>query len=172
MRTVLALCTCATALLAACDSPATQHAKRQAVARAAVSAESTKASVAARAPNTGRWDDAHLVDRLVRSGLAPQSLPEYKPERYWAAPVVVRYQVGQATLFAFIYPDSLARQKATATLDTTTLAPKGNASPFGIPRMLIVQNNLAAVLVGGSDRQQERVSLAIGAGLPVATPDR
>jgi hypothetical protein len=32
--------------------------------------------------------------------------------------------------------------------------------------MFVTQNNLIAVLVGGSDRQRERVRLAIEAGLP------
>ncbi len=164
MRTVLA----AVIVLAACDSAETQKAKRETKARVAVSAESAKASVARSMPATGRWDDAHLVDRLVRSGLAPQAEPAVKAPAYWSAPVAVAYTVGQATVFAYIYPDSSARHRATAGLDTISLAPKGTASPYGMPRVLIEQNNLAAVLVGGSDRQVERVQLAIGAGLPVA----
>ena len=44
------------------------------------------------------------------------------------------------------------------------------ASVQGQPPVLhqwMVQNNLAAVLIGGSERQQERVVLALSAGLPV-----
>lgn len=166
MRVALA----AVIVLAACDSPEQQKAKAQAKARTAVSAESAKASAARTAPATGRWDDAHLVDRLVRAGLAPQAVKDAAPPPYWAAPVAVAYTVGQATLYAYIYPDSTSRKRATAALDTVSLAPKGTASPYAVPRVLIEQNNLAAVLVGGSDRQQERVQLAITAGLPVAAP--
>lgn len=166
MRTALA----AVIVLAACDSPETQKAKQQAKARVAVSAESAKASLAHGTPSSGRWDDAHLVDRLVRAGLAPQAVTGAVIPAYWAAPAAVSYQVGQATLFAYIYPDSVARRRATAALDTVSLAPKGTASPYAMPRLLIEQNNLAAVLVGGSDRQQERVQLAITAGLPVSPP--
>jgi len=157
-------------VLAACDSPATQRVKQQVVARAAVSAESAKASVARAAPATGRWDDAQLVDRLVRAGLAPQAVKDAKVPDYWRAPVAVAYQLGAATLYAYIYADSAARRRATASLDTIALAPKGSASPYLMPRVLIEHNNLAAVLVGGNDRQQERVQLALTAGLAVAVP--
>jgi hypothetical protein len=78
------------------------------------------------------------------------------------------YRVGNATLHAFIYADSAARLRVTAALDSLTAAPRGTTSPYGLPRILIVNNNLAAVLVGGSERQQERVSLALTAGLPAA----
>lgn len=166
MRTALL----AVIVLAACSSPETQKARQQASAQVAVSAESAKASLARVTPSSGRWDDAHLVDRLVRAGLAPQADTGASVPAYWGAPVAVAYQVGAATLFAYIFPDSAARRRATAALDPVSLAPKGAASPYAIPRLLIQQNNLAAVLVGGSDRQQERVQLALTAGLPVTRP--
>jgi hypothetical protein len=67
----------------------------------------------------------------------------------------------------YIYPDSVARLAVTAGLDTTALGPKPVQGEPPVLRQLIVQNNLAAVLIGGSERQQERVLLALSAGLPV-----
>jgi hypothetical protein len=151
--------------VAACGpSAADRKAEAQVAARTAVSAESTRAAVAAAAPSTGKWDEAHLVERLVRSGLAPQAVEHPRREASWGAPVLA-WHVANATLYAYIYPDSTARRRALSALDTLTLAPAGAASPWPDPHILIVQNNLAAVLVGGSDRQQERVSLALTAGL-------
>lgn len=137
------------------------------VERKAVSAESASAAATAALPATDRWDQPHLVDRLVRAGLAPQAIPEEKGEKYWGVPVLA-YRVGAATLHAYIYADSAARLKVTSGLDSLSAAPKGAASPYALPRTLVLQNNLAAVLVGGSETQQERVALAIGAGVPLA----
>jgi hypothetical protein len=150
---------------AGCGKPADTKERQELVARTAVAAESAKAAAAAALPATSVWDEPHLVERLVQAGLAPQSLPAEKAEAYWRAPVHA-YRVGTATLHAFIYPDSSTRRRVTEGLDSLSAAPKGTASPYPLPRLLILQNNLAAVLVGGTERQQERVSLAIAAGLP------
>ncbi len=154
--------------LLACTSPEARKAREAKAARSAVAAESARAVVAASTPAAGKWDEAHLVERLVRAGLAPQALANEQSQRYWGVPLKA-YRVGRATLYAYIYPDSSARRRLTAGLDSLTAAPRGEASPYESPRILIVQNNLAAVLVGGSDRQQDRVSLAIGAGVPLST---
>jgi hypothetical protein len=152
----------------ACTSPEARKAREAQAARRAVAAESARAAVAASTPAAGKWDEAHLVERLVRAGLAPQALPDERPQAYWGVPLNA-YRVGRATLYAYIYPDSSARRRLTAGLDSLTAAPRGEASPYESPHILIVQNNLAAVFVGGSDRQQDRVSLAIGAGVPLST---
>ena len=125
------------------------------------------ARAAATTPSTGKWDEAHLAERLVNSGLAPQALTGLKSANYWGVPLH-GWRLGYDTLYAYIYPDSLARRRVTDGLDTLTLAPRGSKGPFGVIKVLVAQNNLAAVLVGGTERQQERVTLAIRAGLPVS----
>jgi hypothetical protein len=156
------------AALAACTSSEEKQARADAVARTAIAAESSKAAAAASLPSTGKWDEPHLVERLVRAGLAPQEMKDQKGELYWRVPVHV-YQVGYSVLHVYIYSDSLARRAVTATLDTVTAAPQGKVGSYPLRHILILQNNLAAVLVGGSDAQQERVRLAIEAGLPAAS---
>jgi hypothetical protein len=153
--------------LVACVSPAEKREREAAVARSAVAVESAKAAAVATQPVTDQWDEPHLVERLVRSGLAPQALSGEKTEPYWGVPVHA-YRVGGATLRAYIFTDSAARHRITDALDSLTMAPPGKPSPYPLPRMLIVQNNLAAVVLGGNERQQERVSLALAAGLPVS----
>jgi len=154
-----------TAVLAACTSPAERQAKVERAARTAIAAESSSAAAAASLPSTGKWDEPHLVERLVRAGLAPQALPGEKGEDYWKAPVLA-YRLGPSTLYVYIYSDSLARRAITAALDTVTAAPPGRVGAYPLRHILVVQNNLAAVMVGGSDTQQERVRLALEAGLP------
>jgi hypothetical protein len=162
MRALILL---AAVLAAACSSAADTQAKAEHAATAAIAAESTTAAVAASIPSTGKWDEPHLVERLVRAGLAPQALHDQKGEDYWKAPLLA-YQVGPSVLNVYIYADSLARRQVTSTLDTVMAAPPGRAMVYPMRHILIVQNNLAAVMVGGTDTQQERVRLAIEAGLP------
>ena len=166
MRNCAALAVIALAA-AACGSPEARREREATIARTAVAAESAKASVAASLPPTSVWDEPHLVQRLVRAGLAPQAVADSKAEPYWRVPVHA-FRVGSATLHAYLFRDSTARRSVTDGLDTLTIAPRGAASPYPIPRLLILQNNLAAVLVGGSERQQERVQLAIAAGLSIS----
>jgi hypothetical protein len=150
---------------AACTSPEQEKAKRAAAEQHAV--EATAATAARVAPTvTGLWDEPHLVNRLVRAGLAPQAIAGEAPEAYWNTPLLA-YHVGTATLYAYIYSDSLSRRRITDGLDSLTLAPRGKPGAYAVPHALIVQNNLAVVLVGANDRKLEQVSLAIGAGLPI-----
>jgi hypothetical protein len=157
------------AVLAACTSTAEKQARADQAARVAIAAESSTAARAASIPSTGKWDEPHLVERLVRAGLAPRAKRDEKGEAYWKVPVLA-YQVGPALLYAYVYRDSLARRAVVATLDTVTAAPRGAVGPYPLRHVLITQNNLAAVLVGGSDTEQERVTLALEAGLPPASP--
>jgi hypothetical protein len=151
--------------LVACESAADKQAKAEAKARTEISAESSKAAVAASLPLTGKWDEPHLVERLVRAGLAPRALRDAKPQDYWKVPLLA-YQVGPSELHVYLYSDSSARKAVTSTLDTLMAAPPGRAGAYALNHIMIVQNNLAAVMVGGTETQQERVRLAIEAGLP------
>ncbi|MBW7933742.1 MAG: hypothetical protein H3C62_09060 [Gemmatimonadaceae bacterium] len=135
-------------------------------AQAEVAATAQQVRTAPHAVPTGRWSQAQLTERLVNAGLAPRaddSIPSHPVLP--VSPVALR--VGKAHLVAWIFADSVARRTVSATIDTLTAIPKGQPNPFAEPPMFVMQNNLIAVLVGGSDRQRERVRLAIEAGLPV-----
>ena len=151
---------------AACESAADKQARETKSAQQAVAVESAKAHQAAALPLTDKWDEAHLVERMVRAGLAPQAVKNEKGEKYFRVPVRV-FRVGPNMLYVYLYPDSTARIAVTSTLDTLTAAPRGQSSPYEQRHILIKQNNLAAVMVGGTDVAQERVALALEAGLPV-----
>ncbi len=155
-------------LLAACSDPAAEKARAEAKARSAIDATSAQASTVAAAPVlAGLWDEPHVVERLVRAGLAPQALPQEKGERQFKTPGHV-YQLGKLRLTVYIYQDSVARRAITASIDTASIGPKPVQGQEPVLHQLVIQNNLAAILIGGSERQQERVSLALSAGLPVS----
>jgi hypothetical protein len=156
-----------TVVAVACTSPAEKQATVERAARTAIAAESSTAAAAASIPSKGKWDEPHLVERLVRAGLAPRALRDQTGQPFWKAPMLA-FQLGPSILYVYLYPDSLARRTVTSGLDTGTAAPPGRTDVYPPRHILIVQNNLAAVMVGGSDTQQERVRLALEAGLPAA----
>ena len=145
------------------------RAVRAARERRGVESVAQEVRTAPRAQGTGKWDQPTLRQRLINAGLAPRpddSLPSY-PD-YRVKPVA--YRLGRAHLLAWIFADSAARARVSATIDTLTAIPKGQASPWAEPPVFVTQNNLIAVIVGGSDRQRERIRLAIEAGLGPAKP--
>jgi hypothetical protein len=77
------------------------------------------------------------------------------------------FLAGGGELHAWIYADSTSRRAVTEALDPTTATPRGASIPYELPITLVVQNNLAAVISGGLERNHERITLALQAGLPV-----
>ena len=157
------LCLCACLCLIGCADvdPRRAQAARD---RSRVDSVAQAVRAAPRAAATGRWDLPRLTERLVNAGLAPHpddSLPSH-PD-YKTAPV--GFRLGSAHLLVWMYRDSLARRAVSASIDTLTAIPRGQPSPFAEPPMFVLQNNLIAVVVGGTERQRERIRLAIEAGL-------
>lgn len=150
--------------LAACEDPAVRKERAATAARARVTAESLRASATGGSPSTGRWDDAQLLKRLVDAGLAPQKRDSVKAQPWMGVPVLA-YQLGNATIDAYVYRDSTARKDAIAKLDPMTFAPRGQPTPWGTPREVVQNANLVAIVIGGTDRQRDRITTALAAGL-------
>ena len=153
-------------LLAACGGEAREAERAVATQTAIAKAEST-ATQAAALPATGLWTEAHLMDRLVRTGVLPRALEVPLPETPWMGKPPIALTAGGGEVFVWIYDDSIARKAVTDALDADFAAPRGQTSPFPIPLVFVVNNNLAAVITGGSGQNQERIMLALQAGLPV-----
>lgn len=149
--------------VAACENKAEREARAQAVSRTAISAESAKVAATV-VVATGSWDDAQLVKRLVDAGLAPQRRDTVHA-RAWLGVPVHAFTLGSATLDAYIYRDSLARRDALMKVDPLTWGPRGQPTPWGTPHDAVVNNNLFAMVVGGSDRQRDRIATALAAGV-------
>ncbi len=138
------------------------------VAIARVRAESATASAVAAIPAAGLWDVDRVSERLVRSGVAPRRVEPVppKPTFFATATASAAFSVGRGgELRVFVFADSTARIRATAALDPATASPRGATTAWPAPPLLIVSQNLAAVLLGGSATLQERVQLALEAGV-------
>jgi hypothetical protein len=153
-------------VLAACGP--SEAAKKKADI-AAVAAESTKAvTVASRAPS-GLWDVDGASERLVRAGVAPRRIdPAPKVPPFLAgATASGAFHVGRdAEVRIYIFADSAARRRATDAMNPATGSPRGSAGAWEQPSILVVAQNLAAIVIGGPDVLKERVQLALEAGLP------
>ncbi len=156
-------------LLAACGGDARREAAARTERAAIAQAESSVQAVAA-LPATGLWTETHVLERLVRAGVAPRPLEGAGAGPDWMKTRPVVFAAGGGEVWAWIYSDSMARRAATDPLDAGTATPAGKVPPFAAPMIFLTQNNLAAVITGGSGTNQERVALALQAGLPVADP--
>lgn len=151
--------------LVACEDPAVRKAREAEAARARITAESTVAAGAVTTtPSAGMWTAALVTKRLVDAGLAPQRRDSARGQPFMGVPVYALL-LGVATVDAYVYHDSLARAAAVRKLDPQTFAPPGQTSPWGAPREVVQNGNLVAIVIGGTDRQRDRIATALAAGI-------
>lgn len=117
-------------------------------------------------PRTGLWSEAHVMDRLLRAGVAPRANTERAPKAEWMGIEPIAILAGGGEVYVWIYRDSTARKAVTDLLDSLRAAPPGRTSPFAPPMTFVTNNNLAAVITGGTITNQDRIMLALQAGLP------
>jgi hypothetical protein len=149
----------------ACEDPQAKKAREAEARRAAIAAESERASgAAAVTTSAGAWTAALVTKRLVDAGLAPLRRDSARAEKWFGVPVH-GLTLGVATVDAYIFADSASRIAATAKLDPVTLAPAGEPTPYGPLRGTVSNGNLFVVVVGGTDRQRERILTALAGGI-------
>jgi hypothetical protein len=108
------------------------------------------------------WQQCGVRERLDRAGLAPV-VGDSVRQPFLHVPGR-RYRVGDAELQVFVYETVEMRRRDTAPLDSVRVAPPGTQPAWERTPTLITSGNLAAILVGGNERQVERVTLALTAG--------
>lgn len=151
--------------LLGCEDPEVKKAREAERKRVAISAESARAAGAATAtPAAGAWTPELVTKRLVDAGLAPLRNDSARAPAWLGVPVY-SLTLGVSTVDAYIFADSAARIAATAKLDPVTLAPAGQPTPYGPLRAAVSSGNLFAVVVGGTDRQRDRIVTALAAGI-------
>lgn len=155
------------AALVACGDREAERAAAQQAVRQEMAAAETTARQAAALPSDGLWTEAHLMDRLVRAGVAPRANAAAAPDAPWMRGEALRLLAGGSAVYAWIFPDSTARRSVTDSLDAQTATPSGRTPPFELPMLMVTNNNLVVVITGGRLVNHERIALAVQAGLPV-----
>ncbi|MBP6774388.1 MAG: hypothetical protein KA154_15430 [Gemmatimonadaceae bacterium] len=156
------------AAIVACGSDTSKAADTVAVAPPAVRAP---APGDPDCPRTGQWAPCALVDRIVHAGLSFKATGDSMHVAFLPVPGV-RYRVAVTdTMLAFFFKDSVSVDKALASLDTTRIAPKTDTTnPWPAMPSVIRSGNLLALYFADSERQIERLRLAITAGAPAPVP--
>lgn len=148
------------AVLAACsDKPAPNRDS----AVAAVASQSATAS-AGPCPATGHWVPCQVKKRLQMTGLAPRD--SVISDTVQLGPVPDVYVAGGSAIAVYLFPDSVSRRRAAATLDTTKFIAPDAALTMRHEATAIQNDNLLAILYSLRDQQRERVSDALMAGAP------
>jgi len=151
--------------LTACGGDSVEQ--QRAAERTAIAAGQATAAQAAALPATGLWTEAHLMDRLSRAGVLPRAREGSPPAAPWMNLAPIALTAGGGEVYVWIYADSTARRAVTDLLNPETGVPAGKTSPFAPPLMFVTNNNLAAIISGGTEQNIERIMLALQAGLPV-----
>jgi hypothetical protein len=135
--------------------------------RAAIRAESVTASAVAARPPSALWDVDRVAERLVRAAVGPRRIePPPAVPPFLAGATTAAFTVARGgEVRVFLFRDSTQRRAVTELLDPATAAPVGVPSPWPSPPLLIISGNLAAVMLGSTPVQRERVQLALEAGL-------
>jgi len=162
----VALLAPALATLVACSSkPAlNRDSVASATASAAAAAAQAASSPAGPCPATGHWVPCQVKKRLQMAGLAPRDSMIEDTVRLGPSPIV--YVAGGSAIAVYLFPDSLARRRAAATLDTMKFIAPDAALTMRHEATAIQNDNLLAILYTLRDQQRERVSDALMAGAP------
>jgi len=135
-----------------------------AAAQAAAASSSAASAPAEACPATGHWVPCQVKKRLEMTGLAPRDSVVSDTVKLGPTPTV--YVAGGSAIAVYLFPDSVARRRAAATLDTTKfIAPEASLS-MRHESTAIQNDNLLAILYSQRDQQRERVSDALMAGAP------
>jgi len=117
-------------------------------------------------PRTGHWGDCQLRARLGQSGLAPRSTSEKVGDLPTLPVKPTTLMLGNAGVAFYLFPDTLSRRRAAATLDTAKFIAQTRPVSMKAETTLIENDNLLMLLFSKNEHQRERVADAVTAGPP------
>jgi hypothetical protein len=154
----------AVALLGACGRK--QAAPAGDSSTAAASTANAPQSTSGTCQRTGHWGNCQLRARLGQSGLAPRSTSEKVGDLPTLPVKPTTLMLGNAGLAFYLFPDTAARRKAAATLDTAKFIPQTRPISMKAETTVIENDNLLVLLFSKNEHQRERVADAVTAGPP------
>jgi hypothetical protein len=151
------------ALLVACGKD-DKAARDSSAAVAASAVAATTNTTPEPCPATGHWQPCAVKKRLQMTGLAPRD--SVIADTVMLGPTPTVYVAGGSAIAVYLFPDSAARRRAAATLDSTKFIAPEAALTMRHEWTAIQNDNLLAILYTQRDQQRERVSDALMAGPP------
>ncbi len=128
-------------------------------------AAATRPAAATACVATGHWSACQMKKRLDEAGLAPRDTTQLDGLPALAVKPQL-LMLGNAGFAYYLYPDSMARHQAAATLDTMRYIPQEKPLTMRNEATRIENDNALAILVSRNEHQRERVSDAVTAGPP------
>ena len=104
--------------------------------------------------------------RLDQSGLAPQTGADKVGDLPKLAPKPITLTIGNAGIAYYLFPDTVSRRAAAATLDTSRYIAQTRPISMKNETTLIENDNVLLLLFSKNEHQRERVADAITAGPP------
>lgn len=150
-------------LVAGCGR-AKAPAKDSAVAQA--TAATSTAGTGPTCQRTGHWSECTVRIRLDQSGLAPQTGADKVGDLPKLAPKPITLTIGNAGIAYYLFPDTVSRRAAAATLDTSRYIAQTRPISMKNETTLIENDNVLLLLFSKNEHQRERVADAITAGPP------
>jgi len=108
-----------------------------------------------------RWSASRVAERLRSAGFSP--VPGGNVTQPFMNVSGTIYQVDGAIVQAYIYGDAIAVARDTDRLDSATVAPPDMIVSWLIPPSLVVDNNLAAIILTRSGDTRRRIRAALTA---------
>jgi hypothetical protein len=109
-----------------------------------------------------QWTLANLEETLRKSGLNPVRRGRVAQPFFGGEGIL--YQIGLAELQVYLYADAGAVARDTDPLDTTRVAPPTMQVSWRMPPALIVDNNMAAILLTRDRALRQKIRAAIKKG--------
>ena len=109
------------------------------------------------------WDSHAVVTRLSAAGLLPEPQGEIRQPFLGAPGTTVRLAGGAAEIQVFIYGDAGAVGRDTKGLHPTRVAPATMQITWIMPASLVVDNNLAAIVLTRDEALRMRIRAALTA---------
>ena len=109
------------------------------------------------------WDSHAVVTRLSAAGLRPEQLGEIRHPFLGVPGLTIRVAGGAAEIQAFIYGDAGAVGRDTRGLDSTRVAPPTMQIMWIMPPSLVVDNNLAVIVLTRDEALRTRIRAALTA---------
>ena len=121
--------------------------------------DSMPGAVAVAAQST-LWDDTTVVARLRAANLDPERMGGVRQPFLGVPGMRLVIAHGTAEVQAFLYADAGAVGRDTKPLDTIRVAPRTMQIAWIMPPSLIVNNNLAVIVLTRNEALRRRIKLA------------
>jgi len=111
--------------------------------------------------NRLHWTPDVVVERLTSFGLDARAVGEVRQPFFDLAGTRVEVARGRAEVQAFVLGDASAVLRAVAPMDTARVALRGASAAWPMPATLVMDNNLAAIVLTRSAALRDSIRYAL-----------